>query len=114
MRRRAVEGLRPMLEAHGEVLPLATDDESELFVLNVTTVLDALDDDRSIVERFPGSDRIMRIKKVAFRPAIVRDVDIFRLPHRASPTYVSRRFVDAFNNAALVGLDFSLVWSEAS
>jgi hypothetical protein len=114
MRRRAVEALRSLLEAHGEVLPLATEDGVELFVLNVTTILDALDEELSSIVRFPGTQRIMRIKKVALHPTRLRGVDIFRLPHRVSPTYVSRGFVDAVNEAGLVGLDFNQVWSESS
>jgi hypothetical protein len=114
MRKRAVVALRGMFEAHGELLPLVTSDEVKLVVFNVTTVLDALDEERSSVERFPSTQRIMRIKKVAFRPTLVRGVDVFRLPHRMSATYVSRRFVDAANAAGLVGLDFNQVWSEAS
>jgi hypothetical protein len=47
-----------MLEAHGELLPLATDDGGDLVVLNVTTVLDALDEERSSVQRFPSTQRI--------------------------------------------------------
>lgn len=42
MRRAAVDALQDMLSSHGEVLPLASDDGVELFVLN-TIVIDALD-----------------------------------------------------------------------
>jgi hypothetical protein len=66
------------------------------------------------IQRFPSSQRIMRIKKVAFRAPLVRGVDIFRLPHRMSATYLSRRFIDAANAAGLIGLDFRLIWSEPS
>ena len=114
MRARALEMLRGVLEPHGEILPLTTDDGVKLFVFNVTTVLDALDEDRSSIMRVPGTQKIMRIRKAAFHASLVRDAEIFRLPHRASPTYVNRRFVDAFNRAGLVGLDFNLVWSEPS
>jgi hypothetical protein len=114
MRRRAQEALRRMLETHGELLPLATADGVDLVVLNVTTVLDALDEERASIQRFRNSQRIMRIKKVAFQPGLVRGIDVFRLPHRMSATYVSRRFVEASNAAGLVGVDFQPVWSEAS
>jgi hypothetical protein len=110
MRRRAVDALRDILDAHGEVLPLATDDDIELFVFNARTV-DALDEARSSVMKFPGTNRIMRIKQVAFIESAVRGLDIFRLPHRASSTYVSERFVDRVNAAGLVGLEFNRVWS---
>jgi len=112
MRRRAVDALRDVLEAHGEVLPLVTEDATELLVFNAHAV-DALDEDRSNIMRFPGTNRIMRIVKVAFAEAALRGVDIFRLPHRASSTYVSQRFVDRVSEAGLVGLEFKKVWSSS-
>jgi hypothetical protein len=114
LRRRARDVLAPILAAHGEILPLETDDDVELSVFNVTTVLDALDLEHSSVMLIPKTDKIMRVKKAAFHTPLLRGVDIFRLPHRASPTYLSRRFVDVANGAALVGLDFNLVWSDPS
>jgi hypothetical protein len=110
MRRRAVDALRDILDAHGEVLPLATDDNVELFVFNARAV-DALDETQSTVMRFSGTNRIMDITQVAFIAPMVRGRDIFRLPHRASSTYVSQRFVDRVNAAGLVGLEFNRVWS---
>ena len=113
MRRTAVEALRDMLAANGEVLPLSTDDGVDLFVLNAR-VVDALDEAKSSLMKFPGTNRIMRIKKVAFDPSAVGDADLFRLPHRASSTYVSERFVERVRAAGLRGLVFNKVWSAAS
>lgn len=101
-----------MLGAAGEILPLAADDGTELFVLNVTRALDdAIDEEHSKIVRFPGSNRIMRIKSIAFHEAAVRGVDIFRLPQRASATYVSNRFVRAVEMENLKGLTFKEVWA---
>jgi hypothetical protein len=110
MRRRALEALRDILDAHGEILSLATDDGVELFAFNARMV-DALDEARSTLERFPDSNRIMWIKKVAFIESAIRGLDMFRLPDRGSVTYVSQRFVDRVNAAGLVGLEFDKVWS---
>lgn len=111
MRRSAVDALRDLLDANGEVLPLATEDGVELFAFNAR-VIDALDEDRSSLTKFPGTNRIMQITKAAFVPAAVRGVDIFRLPHRASSTYVSDRFVERVKMAGLHGLEFKKVWSD--
>ena len=75
------------------------------------TRVDALDQAQSSVIKVPGTDRIMYITEVAFIEEAIRDIDIFRLPHRASPTYVSQRFVDRVKAAGLVGLEFKMVWS---
>ena len=87
MRRSAVDALQDILDANGEVLPLSTEDGVELYVLNAR-VVSALDEANSSLMKFPGTDRIMRIKKVAFVTSAIEGVDIFRLPHRASSTYV--------------------------
>ena len=110
MRKRAVDGLRDILDAHGEILSLATDDGVELFAFNAR-VVNALDEGRSTILRFPDSNKIMWIKKVAFIESAIRGLDIFRLPLRASATYVSQRFVDCVHAAGLVGLEFNKVWS---
>ncbi len=110
MRRSAVEALRDILDASGEVLPLSTDDGVELFVLNAR-VIDALDEANSSLVKFAGTNRIMRIKRVAFVASRIEGIDLFRLPHRASSTYVSERFVDRVKAAGLRGLDFNKVWS---
>lgn len=65
----------------------------------------------SSIEKLPGTDRIMLIKKVAFVAAAIRGVEIFRLPHRATPTYVSDRFVERYTSAHLHGLDINPIWS---
>jgi hypothetical protein len=110
MRRRAVVALRDLLEAHGELLPLATMDGVALFALNAR-VIDALDEAASTVLRFPSTGSIMRLKKVAFFPAAVEGVHIFRLPFRASPTFVSEHFVDRVRAAGLRGIEFEEVWT---
>lgn len=110
MRRAAVDALRDILDANGEVLPLSTDDGLELFVLNAR-IVDALDEANSSLMKFPGTDRIMRIKKIAFVTSKIEGIDLFRLPHRASPTYVSERFVERVKAAGLRGLVFNKVWS---
>lgn len=110
MRRAAVDALRDMLDANGEVLSLSTDDGVELFVLNAL-VLDALDEPNSALIRFPGTNRIMRIKKAAFVGSMIGGADVFRLPHRGSSTYVSERFLQRVRAAGLRGLAFNKVWS---
>lgn len=110
LRQSAVEALGDILNAHCEVLPLLTDDGVELFVLN-TRVIDALDEHSSSLLRFPGSNRIMRIKKPEFVASAIEGADVFRLPHRASSTYVSERFVERVKAARLRGLIFNKVWS---
>ncbi len=112
MRRSAVDALRELLDANGEVLPLATEDDVELFIYNAQ-VVDGLDEAQSTIDRLPGTDLVLNIKKPAFVPSTVRGLDLFRVPYRAMPTYVSERFVERYNSAGLRGLDLNEVWSGA-
>ena len=109
MRRTAVDALRDILDVNGELLPLVTDDGVELFVLNAR-VTDALDIAKSSLMMFPGTQRILRVKKVAFVTSAIDGRDLFRLAHRASSTYVSDRFVNRVREANLCGLVFNKVW----
>ena len=109
MRKRAVLALRDIFDAQGELLPLRLDGV-ELFAFNARTV-DALDESKSDLMRIPDTERIMLIRRPVFIASKIHGLDIFRLPHRGSPTYVSQNFVDRVASARLVGLEFDQVWS---
>ena len=111
LRERAVHKLRQVIEPHAEILPLKDADGASLYVLNVLNVVDALDEEKSAVIRFPSTRRIMRVTRPCFREPLIRGLDLFRLPFRASPTYVSQRFVDAVADAKLLGIEFRLTES---
>ena len=54
----------------------------------------------------------MRIDQYVFRPELVRDVHVFKIPNlRVSPAFLSQHFVDLWNGARLKGLEFTQVWS---
>ncbi len=109
-RPKAVETLGSILHSNGELLPLDVDN-GNLCIYNATRVLDALDEAASTVVRFSGG-RIMMVKKYEFRPHVIKNIDIFKIPNlRMSPTFVSKRFVDAWKSARLVGLEFKQVWA---
>ena len=108
MRQKAFDQLKDIWDATGEMLPLETGDGLSLYVFNAQ-VVDALDENNSTIIRFPGTNRIMRIKKIAFIRNMVERLDVFRLSHRASPTFVSEMFIKRFKEAGLVGLEFNAV-----
>jgi hypothetical protein len=110
MRRSAVDALKDVLDAHGEVLPLATDDDVELFVLNVRGVLDALDMDRSEIHRIEGTAAVS-IRKHVFIESAIRSVEMFRIPLDPNIIYFTDRFVQRVKAAKLKGTDFIKLWS---
>jgi len=62
MRKKAYDSLLDIFVKNGEVLPLETDDNVKLFVFN-SQVIDALDENRSTLKRYPDSQKIMHIEK---------------------------------------------------
>jgi hypothetical protein len=111
MRPRAVEALQDILEAHGEVLPLATNDGVELYVFNPRFVLDALDMKRSELEYSSPSTSRFGIRKFVFIDKVIRDVAVFRMPYSYRQPYFTDRFVERVKKAKLKGTEFIKVWS---
>lgn len=112
MKPRAVRLLRPILEHAGEFLPLQSDEDVSLF--NVTTVVDALDEDRSSIARFDDGS-IMWIDKHVLRPEAIGDVAMFRLPEhvtRVSGIYMRETVVHRIAELGLEGIAFELIWSD--
>jgi hypothetical protein len=109
-RESAIEKMKPILDTHGELLPLECPD-AELWVFNPTIVLDALDEQASIVSR-SNSGQIFMIDKHVFHADVVAGVDVFKVASWCKgPVFVSDRFVDLWNASGLRGLEFKKLWS---
>lgn len=109
-RPRAVDALRSLLDANGELLPLALPN-SELQIYNPRHLVNALDEDRSTLSRANGD--IMLIYKHVFRPEVIRNLPIFKISNmRVSSTFVDESFVSLWTASGLKGLDFRQVWVE--
>ena len=109
--RRAKERIGSYLERYGELLPLACD-EGEFWVLNVTSIADALDEQASQgVLRASEDGSILMIQKPAFRASrLVHEV--FKIPQLVpSPIYVTTPCVDRFRAAGLTGPEFVPIWA---
>lgn len=111
IRQSVIDSIGDLLETHGEILPLETDDGTRLFVFNCRTV-DALDLTNSTVLKSRETGRIMYPKTTAFIPNVIRGKELFRLPLVGWIIYVSEHFIVRYRAAKLVGLEFKMVWSE--
>jgi hypothetical protein len=110
LRPRAISVLAPILLEYGELLPLSCAG-AELWLYNVTHVIDALDEPASVIDRF-SDGRIILVLRPVLRKHVIGKDDIFKLSHRrAEPIYFSQRFVDLWNSAGLTGGEFDPVWS---
>lgn len=108
---RAVTGFGALLKPYGELLPLAHP-QHKYFALNVTRVIDALDEATSSVVRFPSSGRIMTIQSYSFRPEALAGQLLFKEIRlvRQKP-FVIKDFVDRVAELGLTGFAFKKVWS---
>lgn len=107
LRARAAEALAPLLEPHGELLPLACPD-ANLWLYNATTVIDALDETRSKLIRFDDGT-ILAIEHYEFRPE--RLTPVFKVPQLLrGPLFVTEELAEAITTAGLTGLDLTELW----
>lgn len=111
-RKAAAAQLQPLLDEYGELLPVHCED-ADLSIFNPLMVIDALDQQASSIVRI-SSGRIIRVSRYVFRPDVVGDIEIFKIPEfRVSPTFVGQLFVDRWLESGLAGLAFEKVWSGA-
>lgn len=107
-RSEAVLALRELLRSSGELLPLSCRD-TRLVVFNPAHALPALDESAASLLRFQDG-RVMMVQKYAFVSHMLEGIDAFKLTNlRVSPTFVSRRFVKAWESHGLKGLKFRRV-----
>ena len=93
----------------GRFIPLPTFED---FFLFEPPIVDALDLNQSVIDYFPGTQQIKRIRKYKFIVDQVEKYDIFVLPIKGSPVFVTETFVDLYNTSKFKGLDFSLVFCD--
>lgn len=109
LRATAVDAMRDIWEANGEILPLSEVRGEELFAFN-SQAIDALDEENSEIVRFKSSGRIMDVPKPVFYADKLEGVDIFHRPGAPSVQYVNQRFVDAVRENGLRGIVFKKCW----
>jgi len=105
LKKPAVDALAPVLVEYGQLLPLKGE---EVWLLNVTTILDALDQEESRIAYFDNGD-ILDIERPVFREEKIGTAEFFKLPIRASAVYVTGGFVERVRRAELRGVSFARV-----
>ena len=109
--RKAKDMIGAFLEQYGELLPLVCDDR-EFWTLNVTCMIDALDETKSVLHRSKQDGSILIISKYAFHPEALKTATIFRLPQYARGSfYVTTPFVELIKSSGLTGLTFKQIWA---
>lgn len=106
--KRASIALKDLLDGNAELLPIQN---QSYFIVNVTRLVDALDEENSVLKRFPSSGSIMRIESFAFHEEALDNIPIFKLPqYKRVDVFVSQEFKDRVESANLMGFEFELIW----
>ena len=105
LRGTALQKLTSVLNHNVQILPLKFS-KFELYVINVLAIFDCLDYERSTIERFPSSGRIMYVERYVFKENCLVDASIFRLPELKSRLFATETFKDAVDKFGLTGLTF--------
>jgi hypothetical protein len=124
---RAGEILEPILKADGEMLPVRIKGQSgQYYLYNCTTVIDVLDQKRSMWIHYKESQHFQhkfparrRIEVPAFHSSRLKKTNLFKYPEGMSSVYVVERtgdhgvgeFKALFEHHGLTGLHFDLLWS---
>jgi hypothetical protein len=107
------ERARPVLEellaGDAEFLPLDCDEE-QLWLVHPWRIVDALDEERSELERFTSSDRVMTVTRYVFREAALGGVACFKVPQMIAPMFVTEGVVAAIRGNGLTGVRFQRLW----
>lgn len=111
---RAVERLRPILLACGEILPIdVSNDPGKFYFFNVTRTISAVDMHRSRFIHFPDGG-IMEYEQLVFDPLVIPDEPIFFKTTQLGPIteiFATEKAVQAVNQSGLTGYEFRIAGS---
>ena len=107
---RAIEILGDLLIPYGELAAIEMDEPMRYFGLNATTIVDALDEEKSKIKRFTDGG-VMRVEQHVLRESVTSLPPIFKMPQtRRNTTYVNEQFVEVVQRHGLSGFRFDLLF----
>lgn len=106
VRVKARDVIRDVIEGYAEFLPLECA-SADLWVVNVTNVVDGLDEARSRIARFT-SGRVLRIERYAFRKTVL-EYPVFKVP-QVNSLFAGTALVQAIWESGLIGPDWRRIW----
>ena len=97
-----------------EILPLRIGNEN-LYGINVLTILDAVNYEKSDYKMFRDGKRIMKFNKISFKDSIIQGKNIFKIVDlKRSLIFVSEEFKRIVEENGLEGFLFELAWDSSA
>jgi hypothetical protein len=110
--KRAMDAVGGLMSAHGELLPVEHIGRREtLHWFHCTTVIDAMDESRSVMKRF-ADGKVMSVQRLWVHPEKLRDAMLFHIPQNGSFLLCTDTFKQQIEALGLTGLKFKLKWSD--
>ncbi len=112
--------LSMFLEMAGEILPIELETGEPLYVLNVTQIGNALDQERSGFRKDPSTGVVVTVEKYMFHANRLPESPIFKIPEtrRAKVlTFAGRyanpddEFYEPYHRSGFTGLKFQELWN---
>lgn len=105
-----VTTLKDLLQENAEILPLEYDLQ-ELYIINVTNLIDAIDYDKSDIDYMRDGIRILSVNRYSFNVEKVKNQHIFKIINQLYGTvFVSDEFRNRVLESGLKGFKFIEVW----
>ncbi len=103
---RSYKILYPYIKNEVQIFKIKSENDN-LYVVNITNIIDCLDYDKSKIKRFPSSGRVMRVIKYAFKTEKLTNAIIFKLPEfPKSISYVTEEFKKVVEENNIKGFKF--------
>ncbi|MEN6448887.1 MAG: hypothetical protein ABFC96_00210 [Thermoguttaceae bacterium] len=106
---RAVDALRDLLEPNGELLPLVSK-LGNYYAYNITTLVDALDRNRSQIEWLKDQVIAGTIERYEFIPERLEGLSVFRIIESWTDVYITEAFAARVRECHLDGFNMIPVW----
>lgn len=103
---RSYKILYPYIKNEVQIFKIKSENDN-LYVVNITNIIDCLDYDKSKIKRFPSSGRVMRVIKYVFKIEKLKNATIFKLPEFPKGiSYVTEEFKKVVEENNIKGFKF--------
>lgn len=103
---RSYKILYPYIKNEVQIFKIKSENDN-LYVVNITNIIDCLDYDKSEIKRFPSSGRVMRVIKYVFKIEKLKNATIFKLPEFLKGiSYVTEEFKKVVEENNIKGFKF--------
>lgn len=110
---RAMAKVSELMSRYGELLPVDHPGRADfLYWFHCTTLIDAMDESRSVLKWFPDGKKVMSVKRLWVHPEKLRDAMLIHIPQNGPFLLCTDTFKQNIEALGLTGLKFTLKWSD--